>query len=167
MTGVLKRVHGMNIVGQGGKIILFMLPLLVAAILVHVFLPRVAALPRFFAYTRVLGYLLLVPGLLLWGAAVYQLLAGFPRGKLLTKGAYGVVRNPIYASVTLFILPGIAFITQTWVYFVPAAFLYAGVMLFIRKEERQLLQVFGEDYEHYMARVHRLIPYRRPDPGSR
>ena len=42
---IFSKQHGMNIVGQGGKIILFMLPALVAAILVHRYLPQVAALP--------------------------------------------------------------------------------------------------------------------------
>ena len=36
---IFKKQNGMNIVGQGGKIILFMLPSLIAAILVHTVFP--------------------------------------------------------------------------------------------------------------------------------
>ena len=39
MIAIFKQHHGMNIVGQGGKIILFMLPSLAAALLVHVWFP--------------------------------------------------------------------------------------------------------------------------------
>ena len=39
MLNILKKQHGMNIVGQGGKIILFMLPSLIAAICVHKYFP--------------------------------------------------------------------------------------------------------------------------------
>ena len=85
----------MNIVGQGGKIILFMLPSLIAAILAHIYLPQIAALPESISFVRFVGYLLLIPGVTLWGSAVIQLLVGFPKGKLVTTGAYGVVRNPI------------------------------------------------------------------------
>jgi len=152
----------MNIIGQGGKIILFMLPSLIAAILIQVYLPQIAALPERFSFIKPLGYLLLLPGLILWGSAVIQLLTGFPKGKLVTTGAYGVVRNPIYSSVTFFILPAIALITLTWVYFVPSVFLYAGVMIFIGVEEKQLTQAFGKEYEDYLARVDRLVPFKKP-----
>jgi protein-S-isoprenylcysteine O-methyltransferase Ste14 len=89
-------------------------------------------------------------------------LTSFSKGKLVTTGAYGVVRNPIYSSATFFILPSVALITLTWVYFVPSVFLYAGVMIFISEEEEQLRVAFGKEYEDYLARVDRLIPFKRP-----
>ena len=162
MIGILRKHHGMNIVGQGGKIILFMLPALVAAIWAHSALPRVAALPEGLGFSKILGYLWLIPGLVLWGMAVAQLLTGFPRGKLVTSGAYGVVRNPIYSSVTFFILPAVSLITQTWVYAAAAVFLYTGVMLFIGKEEAMLRAAFGKEYEAYLERVDRMVPFKKP-----
>jgi protein-S-isoprenylcysteine O-methyltransferase Ste14 len=162
MINILKKQHGMSVVGQGGKIILFMLPALIAAILVHAYLPQIAALPESMSFIKPVGYVLLPLGLILWGTAVIQLLVGFSQGKLVTTGAYGVVRNPIYSSVTFFVLPAVALMTLTWVYFVPAVFLYAGVMIFIGTEERQLTQAFGKDYEDYLARVDRLVPFRKP-----
>jgi protein-S-isoprenylcysteine O-methyltransferase Ste14 len=162
MINVLKKQHGMNIVGQGGKIILFMLPSLIAAIWVHAYLPQIAALPESMSFIKPVGYVLLPLGLILWGTAVIQLLMGFSQGKLVTTGAYGVVRNPIYSSVTFFVLPAVALMTLTWAYFVPAVFLYAGVMIFIGTEEKQLTQAFGKEYEDYLARVDRLVPFRKP-----
>ncbi|MGE5530125.1 MAG: methyltransferase family protein [Patescibacteria group bacterium] len=162
MIGILKKQYGMTIMGQGGKIILFMLPSLLAAILVHTYLPEIAALPGSIGFVRPVGYLLLLLGLILWGAAVIQLLTGFSKGKLVTAGAYGVVRNPIYASVTFFILPAVALLTLTWVYFVASVFLYIGVMIFIGKEERQLTKAFGKEYEDYLAGVDRLVPFKKP-----
>jgi len=162
MISILKKQNGMSIVGQGGKIILFMLPSLIAAILVQTYLPQIAALPESISFIKPVGYLLLPLGLILWGAAVIQLMTGFSKGKLVTTGAYGVVRNPIYSSVTFFILPAVALITLTWVYFVPSVFLYTGVMIFIGEEEEQLTKAFGKEYEDYMARVDRLVPFKKP-----
>lgn len=162
LMNIFKKQNGMNIVGQGGKIILFMLPSLLAAIWVHMYLPQIAALPESISFIKPVGYLLLIPGLVLWGTAVIQLLTGFSKGKLVTTGAYGVVRNPIYSSVTFFILPAVALLTFTWVYFVASVFLYAGVMIFIGKEEKQLTNAFGKEYEDYVARVDRLFPFKRP-----
>lgn len=162
MINILKKQNGMNIIGQGGKIILFTLPSLIAAILVDLFFTQIAALPESLSFLQPLGYLLLIPGLILWGTAVVQLLTGFSKGKLVTTGAYGVVRNPIYSSVTFFVLPAVSLITLTWVYFVPAIFLYAGVMIFIGVEEKQLTLAFGKEYEDYLARVDRMVPFKRP-----
>ena len=161
MINVLKNQNGLNIVGQGGKIILFMLPSLIAAIWVHTHEPQIAALPEGISFIKPVGYLLLLPGLILWGAAVIQLMMGFSKGKLVTTGAYGVVRNPIYSSATFFILPAVALITLTWIYYVVSVFLYIGVMIFIGKEEEQLTQAFGKEYEEYTAKVHRLIPFKK------
>jgi protein-S-isoprenylcysteine O-methyltransferase Ste14 len=162
MMNIFKKQHGMNIVGQGGKIILFMLPSLIAAILVHKYAPNLAALPENISFIKPVGYLLLVPGLILWAAAVIQLLFGFSKGKLVTTGAYNVVRNPIYSSVTFFILPAVTLMTLAWVYFIVSVFLYVGVMIFIGTEEKQLTKAFGREYEDYLARVDRLVPLKRP-----
>jgi protein-S-isoprenylcysteine O-methyltransferase Ste14 len=162
MMNIFKKQNGMNIVGQGGKIILFTLPTLIAAILVHTYLPQIAALPDSISFIKPVGYVLLVPGLILWGTAVIQLMTGFSKGKLVTTGAYGVVRNPIYSSVTFFVLPAVALMTLTWVYFVASVFLYVGVMIFIGTEEKQLTKAFGKEYEDYLARVDRLVPLKTP-----
>lgn len=162
MIAIFKKQHDMTIIGQGGKIILFMLPSLIAALLVHVYWPHIAVLPESIHFISPTGYVLLLPGLVLWATAVIQLLTGFSQGRLVTTGAYGVVRNPIYASVTFFILPAVALLTWTWVYLVPSIFLYVGVMIFIGEEEKQLTQAFGKEYEDYMKRVDRLVPFKRP-----
>jgi protein-S-isoprenylcysteine O-methyltransferase Ste14 len=162
MLNIFKRQNGMNIVGQGGKIIIFMLPSLIAAILVQIYLPQIAALPESISFIRPVGYIVLLPGIILWGTAVFQLLTGFSKGKLVTNGAYGVVRNPIYSSATFFLLPAVALMSLTWVYFVPSVFLYVGVMIFIGKEEKQLTKAFGQEYEDYMTRVDRLVPFKKP-----
>ncbi len=162
MINILKKQNGMSIVGQGGKIILFVLPTLIAAILVQTYLPQMAALPESISFIKPLGYLLLPLGLILWGAAAIQLMTGFSKGKLVTTGVYGVVRNPLYSSVTFFVLPAVALVTLTWVYFVPSVFMYFGVMIFIGEEEKQLTQAFGKEYEAYLARVDRLVPFKKP-----
>jgi protein-S-isoprenylcysteine O-methyltransferase Ste14 len=162
MMNIFKKQNGMNIVGQGGKIILFMLPALIGAILIHRYFPQVAALPRSLNFIKPVGYVLLLAGLILWGTAVTQLLMGFSKGRLVTTGAYSIVRNPIYSSVTFFILPAVALMTLTWVYCIVSVFLYIGVRIFIGTEEKQLTNAFGRQYEAYLSRVDRLVPFKRP-----
>jgi protein-S-isoprenylcysteine O-methyltransferase Ste14 len=162
MTSILRTHHGMNIVGQGGKIILFTLPPLAAAVGLDVYFPQAAALPQSLAFLQPLGWVLLVPGLALWGSAVFQLMVAFSQGRLATSGAYGIVRNPIYASAIYFLLPAAALLSQAWVYLVVSLFLFAGVMIFIGPEEQQMRAAFGKAYEDYLKRVDRLVPFKKP-----
>jgi protein-S-isoprenylcysteine O-methyltransferase Ste14 len=162
MINLFKAENGMNIVGQGGKIIIFTLPFALAAVLINLYLPKIASLPDGVELIRPAGYVLLILGVLLWISAVFQLFNGFPRGKLITKGAYGFCRNPIYSSMILFILPAISLLTLTWVYLILAVFLYVGVVLFIGKEETQLMKVFGSEYSAYKSRVSRIVPFVKP-----
>ena len=115
-------------------------------------------MPLIVPLARPVGYSLLLAGVVLWAAAVAQLMLGFSRGRLVTAGAYAVVRNPIYSSVTFLVLPAVSLLTSTWVYLTVWLVLYVGVALFIGPEERQLRAAFGEVYEQYQARVHRMIP---------
>lgn len=159
MKKILKNHRGLNIVGQGGKIILFFLPVLVAAIVVQIYFPSAAMLP---VWLTPVGYGLLGVGLVFWGTAVFQLLTRFGRGQLITDGAYGIVRNPIYASMMWFILPAAACLSRNPLYLLTAVVLGIGVQIFIRAEERQLGQVFGREYADYLARVDRLVPFKKP-----
>jgi protein-S-isoprenylcysteine O-methyltransferase Ste14 len=154
--------NGMNIVGQGGKIILFTLPAAAAALWIGLMSPAAAALPKALAPLRPAGYAWLLLGAMLWAAGLIQLLMAFPKGKLVTNGAYGACRNPIYASFIVFVLPAVSLLTLTWVWLAVALAMYAGVRLFIGPEERRLLRVFGDEYAGYLKRVSRIMPFVKP-----
>jgi protein-S-isoprenylcysteine O-methyltransferase Ste14 len=96
VASLAKGKDGRHIMGQGGVIMLFMVPSLVAAIGLHVYLPAVSLL------------------------------------------------------------------TLTWIYLVPAVDLVIAVHMFIGREEAQLANAFGAEYEGYQARVDRLVPFRKP-----
>jgi protein-S-isoprenylcysteine O-methyltransferase Ste14 len=159
---LFKADNGMNIVGQGAKIMMFALPAVFAAIALHLRFPDVAKIPLPSTALFAAGVVLIVPGVALWATAVLQLLVSFPKGKLVCTGAYGVCRNPIYSSFALFILPGISFVTGTWVYIIVSIFMVAAVIIFIGKEEEKLREVFGAEYENYLARVSRVMPFVKP-----
>ncbi len=154
--------NGMDVFGQGIRIMLFTSVFAAVAIALHLGAPGLVRLPLPRTALVALGVALLVPGAMLWAAGLVQLLVAFSRGKLVTSGAYAVCRNPIYASFGLFVLPGLSFLAGTWVYLAVAAALCLGVRIFIPAEERDLLRVFGDEYRRYTARVHRLLPFVRP-----
>lgn len=81
--------------------------------------------------------------------------------RLVTSGAYGVVRHPIYTGAFLIWLglasayTSPAVFTATFLYVIPAYLLY------IRGEERMMLSHYGDDYREYQRRVGALIPHVR------
>jgi len=78
--------------------------------------------------------------------------------RLITQGVYRRVRHPMYAALFLYSI-GQALVVPNWV----AASSYVvsfGILFAFRvgREERMMLETFGDDYAAYMARTKRLIP---------
>jgi len=165
LARIIRAENGMDIFGQGIRILLFTAPALAAAVVAQALVPDLLRIPLPGPVRALLGAALLVPGVAMWATAVVQLLVAFPRGRLVTAGAYGVCRNPIYSSVALLILPGVSLASGSWGWLLPAAALWLGVRIFIPTEERDLLRVFGDEYRRYTARVHRVVPFLKPRRG--
>ena len=85
-----------------------------------------------------------------------------PPRKLVVRGPYRFVRNPMYVGVTLIVL-GEVLLTRSRGLFVWWAAWFALVNLFILGyEEPALRRQFGADYERYSAAVRRWLPRLRP-----
>ncbi len=122
-----------------------------------------------------LGLVLLVAGLALWARTVALLarvgegtLAPWdPTRRLVVRGIYRHVRNPMISAV-LAVLLGEAALVGSW----PLlgcflAFLVLGALYVPRGEERGLVRRFGGEYLRYAHHVPRWVPRLRPwGPGA-
>ncbi len=81
--------------------------------------------------------------------------------RLITHGVYRTVRHPMYAAIWLF---GLAqgMLLHNWLAGW-SAFAAFAVMFFVRtpREERMMLEHFGEEYREYMRRTGRVLPRPR------
>lgn len=77
--------------------------------------------------------------------------------KLITKGAYRLVRHPLYTGtiILLFTKMEMSFLDITAVFLISA---YMVIGAFI--EEKRLRSVFGDEYREYQERVSMLVPTR-------
>ncbi|MBB3454896.1 protein-S-isoprenylcysteine O-methyltransferase Ste14 [Rhizobium sp. BK313] len=79
--------------------------------------------------------------------------------ELVCGGPYALVRHPMYTSFLLMGL-GQAFLLSNWVMGL-AGLVGFAILFFLRvdKEERMMLDVFGQRYRAYMEKTKRIIPY--------
>jgi protein-S-isoprenylcysteine O-methyltransferase Ste14 len=77
--------------------------------------------------------------------------------KLVTNGLFAYSRNPIYFGFTL-LLGGAAVLFGTLLSFLfPLTFFMIANFWYIPFEEKSMLEIFGDDYRNYKARVRRWI----------
>jgi protein-S-isoprenylcysteine O-methyltransferase Ste14 len=78
--------------------------------------------------------------------------------RVVSNGVYAVVRHPMYSAFWLMGL-GQAFLLPNWIAGL-AGLVGTAVLFFLRveKEERMMLDTFGEEYRAYMGRTKRVIP---------
>jgi len=85
-----------------------------------------------------------------------------PPEKLVVRGPYRYVRNPMITSVLLMLIAE-ALLIQSWPIFFWMVFFYlANVIYFPLFEEKSLEKRFGEEYRIYKKHVPRWIPRLTP-----
>ena len=81
------------------------------------------------------------------------------RHTLVTEGVYGRVRHPMYTAFWLWAVAQ-ALLLPNWIAG-PAGLVGFGTLFFLRvgREERMMLDAFGDAYRAYVARTARVIPW--------
>ncbi|MFQ5691224.1 MAG: methyltransferase family protein [Gemmatimonadota bacterium] len=81
-----------------------------------------------------------------------------PPRRLVVRGPYGVVRNPMYSGAGLALAGASLFYRSVALLGFTALFLLAAHLFVVRYEEPTLRRTFGEEYEAYRQRVRRWWP---------
>ena len=93
--------------------------------------------------------------------SVRSVMGAYKEDQLATGGLLAIVRHPIYSAWIVFILPGLAFLSQSWPMLLTPLVAYAVFKVLIHREDEYLEERFGEAYLDYRARVNELIPVPR------
>jgi protein-S-isoprenylcysteine O-methyltransferase Ste14 len=116
------------------------------------------------------GAVLILLGIALWYRTVMlfasegegTLAPWDPTRKLVVRGPYRYVRNPMIAGVLLVLAGEAALFGSPWLLVWAGVFFAANAVWFPRVEEPGLVERFGSDYEAYRRAVPRWVPRRRP-----
>lgn len=108
--------------------------------------------------------------LLAWGYLQYRLVGMYrirrggggpgmdtPPERLVTSGPFALCRNPMYLGHIIF-LAGLALTLQSWLAGALAVATAVWFQFRVRRDERRLVERFGEPYREYAANVKRWIP---------
>ena len=78
--------------------------------------------------------------------------------QLCTTGPYRFVRHPMYAGVGLLFSLGWALIFNSWIILSLPILSYFILSALVRREEKMMEAVFGEEYKRYAECTGRLLP---------
>ena len=79
--------------------------------------------------------------------------------KLITEGPYKYIRHPMYTCMWLWVA-GFWLISSNWIVGI-VALLTWSILYFIRlpDEEKMMIEEFGQEYENYINRTKKIIPW--------
>lgn len=146
--------------GIGPKLALMNLPYVILSLAIMVRDPEFLNLE--FLNTPVakkIGFIWLLIGCIFWIVSAWVFLRGFKAGQLITHGTFAWCRNPIYASMILFVIPSLGIIFHSGLILSIALVLYIGFKVSIHGEVILLKRTFGEEYDRYEKSVNELFPF--------
>ncbi|MFX1296520.1 MAG: methyltransferase family protein [Promethearchaeota archaeon] len=144
--------------GVGPKMLITLFPIIVFFATLHFIFYPTFLFPINPIWMIIIGLILIIIGIpiyILSKRAIKK--ANFP-SKLMTKGIYGHMRHPLYASFILFIVPGIVCLFNSWILFFIPISCYLIFKLYIKEEEEYCLERFGEKYKDYKKKVYAIFP---------
>lgn len=107
---------------------------------------------------RILGWTL-VAGWICWHAwCVKTIRSWWNKSRLCTTGPFRFVRHPMYAGGALLLGTGLALILNSWILILCPILWCFILSVLVRKEEKMMEAVFGEEYRGYAARTGCLLP---------
>lgn len=78
--------------------------------------------------------------------------------ELITRGIYGVIRHPMYASQWLWVVAQVLLLPNWLAGWVNLIVFIPFYWLRVRAEEKMMLDTFGDPYRDYMSKVGGVIP---------
>lgn len=141
------------LVGNGRKIGLLTLPVLIVGLILNVWFPAYFSIggPPFALV--IVSIIILIPGIINWIWSVVLILTKIPRKELITTGPYSIVKHPLYTGVALLVLPWIGILCNTWLGILIGIVVYIGSRLYSPEEEQILSNIFGEAWDNYCTKV--------------
>jgi protein-S-isoprenylcysteine O-methyltransferase Ste14 len=77
--------------------------------------------------------------------------------KIITTGPYRVIRHPIYTAMFIWVI-GLSLFTANMIFALLAVLTISFLILRVPKEEKMMIEQFGDEYKKYMQNTGRFFP---------
>ncbi len=104
------------------------------------------------------GIVILALALVCYGLTVKSLLMGLQNTRLMTTGTCHYCRNPLYATIILLVIPGLALVVNSWLVLTASLVGYITFKWNIHSEDEEMERFFGEEYRKYRAETPEFFP---------
>ncbi|MBN2159422.1 MAG: isoprenylcysteine carboxylmethyltransferase family protein [Spirochaetes bacterium] len=145
----------------GASPIIFIITILLAIpiIIINYFYKTIFEI-NFISYNKIviLAIILLSIGVPCYIYTVKIIKNAFIEEKLITNNIFSICRNPLFAIVIFFILPGILLFFKSWLLLAIPFVLYLIFKIFISREEKLLEDKFGQDFTNYKKSTPTIFP---------
>ena len=106
-----------------------------------------------------IGLILIALGVPFYLFSAVSVMRAFKAGRLVTGGAYGMCRHPVYSAWLVFLVPGIALLINSWAFLTAPFVMYLILRALVKEEEIYLEETFGQEYLAYKEDVPAVLPY--------
>lgn len=145
--------------GIGPKIGRITLPWLVVTIVLTIIFPPVFSFGESVRQPLLIaGIVLIIFALVFYFSTLRLMLPGIRENRLITTGAYRLCRNPLYAAMIVFLFPGIALATDSWIILSASLVGYLVFRKYVHEEEEVLERLFGDEFRIYRDKTSLLFP---------
>lgn len=150
----------LKILGIGPKIAGIALPCLVLTIILTLkYQPMFNIGPEESTLLKYGGALLAFAGFMLYLITVKVLFRGVKETSLVSNGGFYFCSNPLYASILLFMIPGLALLMNSWLILTSSVVGYILFKIYIKAEKQEMEKFFGQRYLDYLKETPEFFPF--------
>lgn len=150
----------LKLLGVGPKIARIALPWLVLTIILTLnYRPLFNIGPDESRLLKYAGAILAFAGFMLYLITVKVLFNGVRDTSLVTSGGFYFCSNPLYSSILLFMIPGLAFLMNSWLILTSSVVGYILFKIYIKAEKQEMESFFGQSYLDYLNETPEFFPF--------
>ena len=153
-----KSQENFPLLGVGPKILITLSPFLVLFGILNSVFNTFFQIPINYIWMVIIASILIILGVFIFIYSERIIKPAYDASEFITAKVYAYVRHPMYMSWGLGTLPGILCFFNSWFLFLILPIYYLIVRIYIIKEEKFLLNKFGEEYAYYKEEVNAFFP---------
>lgn len=112
-----------------------------------------------YEYLVLTGVVLIGLGIPFYISSITAVIRAFEDNRLLTDGAYGMCRHPVYAAWIVFFVPAIALFMNSWALLSAPFIMHLVARALVETEDVYLEETFGQEYLAYKQQIPAFLPY--------